>query len=101
MVIRPKSIATVVVVFVSTPDRSSMPVPASVRISSVRIGPISLTEPTIVVLPAPKWPAMRILTAVGRKVPPASEGVETMHDRLEDEVGRRRGAGRGGPGDDE
>ena len=33
--------------------------------SSVRSGSTSLTEPTIVVLPTPKPPAMRILTAIG------------------------------------
>ena len=44
--IRPKSIATVVVDFVSTPSRSSIPVPISVSVSSVRSGRISLTAPT-------------------------------------------------------
>src|SRR5688572_1356341 len=64
-VIRPKSIATVVVALSSTPDRSSISVPASVRISSVCNGRISLTEPTSVVLPTPKPPAITILTACG------------------------------------
>src|SRR2546423_367334 len=62
-VIRPKSIATVVVVFPSTPSARSTPRLASVMYSSVRSGRISLTEPTIVVLPAPNPPAMRIFSA--------------------------------------
>jgi len=65
MVIRPKSIATVVVCLCSTPDRSSTPTLSSVRYSSVRSGRISLTEPTRVVLPTPKPPATRIFKATG------------------------------------
>ena len=71
MVMRPKSIATVVVVLPSTPDRSSMPTPGSVSTSSVRSGRVSLTAPTMVVLPTPKPPATRILIAVGSGVAPA------------------------------
>ena len=65
MVIRPKSIATVVVVLPSTPEMSSVPTPASVSTSSVCSGRISLTAPTSVVLPTPKPPAMRIFSASG------------------------------------
>src|SRR5689334_1190788 len=80
---RPKSMATVVVVLVSTPRRSSMPTPASVRVSSVRSGRISLTAPTIVVLPTPKPPAIRILMVAGM-----SERLESIDHRLEEVVGR-------------
>lgn len=62
-VTRPKSIATVVVVFPSSPASSSTPTLASVITSSVRSGAISLTEPTSVVLPTPNAPTTRILTA--------------------------------------
>ena len=65
MVIRPKSMATVVVAFCSTPSSESTFSPRSLRISSVRSGRISLTEPTSVVLPAPKPPAIRILIVIG------------------------------------
>src|SRR5579871_746175 len=63
MVIRPKSIATVVVFFCSTPSSRSTPTPACVIDSSVCSGRISLTAPTRVVLPTPKPPATRILSA--------------------------------------
>ena len=74
--IRPKSIATVVVFLSSTPEVSSIPTLLSVSSSSVRSGRISLTDPTSVVLPAPKPPATRILMAVGsrRSPSPGSEG---------------------------
>src|SRR6266508_6290770 len=60
---RPKSRATVVVVFCSTPAKSSTPKLVSVMSSSVRSGAISLTVPTIVVFPTPNPPAISILTA--------------------------------------
>ncbi len=63
--IRPKSKATVVVLLDATPSRLSMPTLASVMISSVVSGSISLTAPTKVVLPTPKPPATRSLTEVG------------------------------------
>src|ERR1700722_411333 len=63
MVIRPKSSATVVVVFPATPVRSSKAAPISESRSSVRRGLISLMAATMVVLPTPKPPAMRTLTA--------------------------------------
>lgn len=59
-VIRPKSMATVVVVFASTPARLSVLVLAVVIVSSVLSGAISLTAPTIVLLPAPNPPATTI-----------------------------------------
>ena len=58
---RPKSIATVVVLFSGTPVRSSTPVLAAVITASVVNGVISETAPTSVVLPTPNPPATRIL----------------------------------------
>src|SRR6478609_8749715 len=94
MVIRPKSIATVLVVLRSTPPRSSTSVPAAVNCSSVRRGLISLTAPTRVVLPTPKPPATRIFRA--RSV--LSEGAKPMDDLLEDVFVREEG-GRDGSAD--
>jgi hypothetical protein len=74
MVIRPKSMATVVVVLCSTPEVSSTSSPSTDRVSSVRSGSISLTAPTSVVLPAPNPPATTIFTAVG--MAPAGLGSE-------------------------
>src|ERR1700738_1623565 len=85
MVIRPKSIATVVVVLSSTPARSSVPMLASVSISSVCSGMISLQDATNVVFPTPKPPATRILRAVGILDGFAwSERPEAIYHRLED-----------------
>src|SRR6478609_10273892 len=83
MVMQPKSIATVVVCLVSTPDRSSTPTPRLVNVSSVRSGSISETVPTRVVLPAPKPPATRILIALGSLTCPASrlECAESIEHR--------------------
>src|SRR4051812_9104034 len=53
---RPKSIATVVVVLLGVADRSSTPTEADVMTASVRRGTISDTAPTKVVLPAPNPP---------------------------------------------
>src|SRR4051794_33524564 len=66
IVMRPKSIATVVVFFDGTAEASSTCRPAAVITASVVSGVISEMAPTMVVLPAPKPPAMRILTAVIR-----------------------------------
>src|SRR5215207_10780390 len=81
---RPKSIATVVVDFSSTPVVSSTPTLASVSNSSVRSGRISLTAPTNVVLPAPKPPAISIFTATGSSSagPMRLERTETTDHRL-------------------
>src|SRR5919198_626796 len=70
-VIRPKSIATVVVVLPRTPDRSSIPSDSAVITASVVSGVISETEPTNVVLPTPKPPAITILTGIGADPRPA------------------------------
>src|SRR6516162_4004064 len=74
--IRPKSMATVVVVFRSTPAVSSMPVPRSLSTSSVRSGRISLIVRTSVVLPTPNPPAMMILVMIGAAA--RSEGLESI-----------------------
>src|SRR6201987_5541251 len=63
-VIRPKSMAPVVVFLSGTCDRSSTSVLATVMTASVVSGVISDTEPTKVVLPTPKPPATTILTDV-------------------------------------
>src|SRR5690606_25188552 len=62
--IRPKSNATVVVVFVATALVSSTPTPAWVITSSVSSGRISLTEQTRVVLPTPTPPTTTIFRPV-------------------------------------
>src|SRR4051812_4902073 len=64
IVIRPKSMATVVVSLPGTLDASSMPCPAEVITASVVSGSISETAPTIVVLPTPKPPATTIFAEV-------------------------------------
>src|SRR5512142_2795641 len=64
MVIRPKSIATVVVALPGTFDASSTPWPAEVITASVVSGSISDTAPTSVVLPTPKPPATTIFAEV-------------------------------------
>src|SRR5215212_726877 len=89
--IRPKSIATVVVVFCGRPARSSTCEPAEVMTASVVSGTISDTEPTSVVLPAPNPPAMTILTEVSFAAAPGaprSEVAESTEHLLEEgEVG--------------
>src|SRR4051794_21392296 len=61
---RPKSMATVVVVLSPVGVRSSMPAEADVMTASVRSGLISDTAPTNVVLPTPKPPATTIFAEV-------------------------------------
>src|SRR5687768_11916958 len=65
-VMRPKSMATVVVVLAPMWRVSSMPVEALVMAASVRSGSISEIAPTNVVLPTPNPPAMTNLTDVMR-----------------------------------
>ena len=60
--IRPKSIATVVVVLPGTALTSSRPTEAVVSASSVTSGGISDSACTIVVLPTPNPPAITILS---------------------------------------
>src|ERR1043165_9803707 len=66
MLIRPKSMATVVVILPGTCRLSSTPTPAEVMIASVVSGVISESDPTSVVLPTPKPPAMTIFADVTR-----------------------------------
>src|ERR1700760_4848370 len=66
MLIRPKSIATVVVILPGTCRLSSTPTPAEVMIASVVRGVISETAPTSVVFPTPNPPAMTIFADVTR-----------------------------------
>src|SRR5215472_19073817 len=95
-VIRPKSMATVVVVLSSTPSSSSTRTLGSLSISSVRNGLISLTEDTSVVLPAPKPPAMRILidtgSATADSTSESSKGISDIleHSRVGQPVPSRR-----------
>src|SRR5256885_9879374 len=70
---RPKSIATVVVVLPSTPVTLSMSTLAVVSVSSVVSGSISLTAPTNVVLPTPKPPAIRIFSCLGKGASKSAE----------------------------
>src|SRR5690242_2808263 len=66
MLMRPKSMATVVVILPGTCRLSSTPTPAEVMMASVVSGVISETDPTSVVLPTPKPPAMTIFADVTR-----------------------------------
>src|SRR5690348_17714120 len=66
MLIRPKSMATVVVILPGTCRLSSTPSPAEVMMASVVSGVISETEPTSVVFPTPNPPAMTIFADVTR-----------------------------------
>src|ERR1700756_3801912 len=77
-VIRPKSMATVVVFFSGTWDRSSTSVEATVITASVVNGWISDTEPTKVVLPTPKPPATTIFTDVIAEASPPPWGRATL-----------------------
>src|SRR3954452_23595546 len=105
MLMRTKSIATVVAVFVSEPYLSSTPTPACVMVSSVVSGLISLTEPTMVVLPTPKPPTITIFTAAWavcgrwssvRGPVMVSELLKSMHHRFEEgTVGQRLADDRG------
>src|ERR671922_1253670 len=63
-VIRPKSMATVVVVLSGTAAVSSTPTDSAVMSCSVVSGGISDTDPTKVVLPAPNPPATRTLSGM-------------------------------------
>src|SRR3954469_13882176 len=77
IVMRPKSIATVVVVLFGTPAISSTWAPATVITASVVSGVISETDPTNVVLPTPKPPATTIFTDVmALPAPDSTAGLE-------------------------
>src|SRR3954454_14971247 len=65
MVTRPKSMATVVVVLWLPEPASSTPTDSEVIGASVVSGLISERAPTVVVLPTPNPPEMRIFTGIG------------------------------------
>src|SRR5690554_3021769 len=95
---RPKSMATVVVVFRSvTPPASSMPSDFSVIAASVLSGSMSEIEPMNVVLPTAKPPAITILTTVGAATgaaagtTAASEGCDAIEDTLQETQGQTAG----------
>src|SRR5690606_30204155 len=94
-VMRPKSMATVVVVLSPVWVRSSMPADADVMTASVRSGLISETAPTNVVLPTPKPPATTIFAEVVERLsetaPPLELAKSTEHPFEQCHV---RGAGR-------
>src|SRR5262245_42481925 len=96
---RPKSIATVVVVFGDMPAGSSKPSPTAVMAASVVTGGISDTAPTSVVLPTPKPPATTIFTGIGttRRAPASGLEGDDAIDQPPDEgdvVARRDRGGR-------
>src|SRR6185295_14378565 len=76
---RPKSMATVVVVLPPVWVRSSIPADADVITASVRSGLISETAPTNVVLPTPKPPATTIFAEVVARPPPSELAKSTEH----------------------
>src|ERR1041385_9230176 len=78
-VMRPKSMATVVVVLSPVWVRSSMPALADVMTASVRSGLISETAPTNVVLPTPKPPATTIFAEVVARAGPLELAKSTEH----------------------
>src|SRR5690606_32644714 len=91
---RPKSIATVVVVLRSvTPPASSTPTECSVMAASVFRGSMSEIEPMNVVLPTANPPAITILTTVGATCDSvgatgASEGCDAIEDTLQKTEGQ-------------
>src|SRR4051812_44025383 len=80
---RPKSIATVVVVLSSAEFSGSIVLLAWVIHASVFTGGISETELTSVVLPTPNPPATTILTDVRRRGRPSGKLTESMDDFLQ------------------
>src|SRR4029453_2664908 len=82
---RPKSMATVVLVFRSVwPPASSMPTECSVIAASVDSGSMSEIEPMKVVLPTANPPATTILTVVGAaSVPVGGEATSERGNAIE------------------
>src|SRR5690242_4716795 len=85
-VMRPKSIATVVVDFAGVWARSSTPTDSLVTRASVRSGTISETDPTRVVLPTPNPPAMTIFVDAAVRLTPgeALESTESTEGPFEE-----------------
>ena len=80
-VMRPKSRAAVVSTLSGVRVATSTPTPTSVIAASVDSGSISEIEPTVVVLPTPKPPAMTTLSATGIGV--RSEVTDTLQQPFE------------------
>src|SRR5512140_2715724 len=84
-VIRPKSMATVVVDLPGVLARSSTPSDSLVTSASVRSGTISETDPTRVVFPTPKPPATTIFVEAVRLAPwGALESTESTEGPFEE-----------------
>src|SRR2546430_643518 len=99
IVMRPKSMATVVPVFCIPGMATSMPRLSTVISASVRSGSISEIEPMNVVLPTAKPPATTIFIdtgmAAGRRCAVRSKSAESIEQPLE-ECDIRRRVGRSG-----
>src|SRR3954447_14084674 len=80
-VMRPKSSAAVVSTLSGVSVATSTPTPTSVMAASVVSGSISEIEPTVVVLPTPKPPAMTTLSAMGAGA--RSEATDTLQQSFE------------------
>src|SRR6266498_5165354 len=89
-VIRPKSIATVVVVFCDRPVTSSTPTDRTLMLSSVVSGGISDSDPTKVVFPTPKPPATRTLSEISsssaKRLGRVSAGAKSIDQPPEDRL---------------
>src|SRR6266566_1854329 len=85
IVTRPKSSATVVVVFWLPEPGRSIPIATVVIAASVVSGSISDRAPTNVVLPTPKPPDTTIFTGTGGSRPPPAhpDGEASRRDRSE------------------
>src|SRR5262245_29442780 len=83
-VMRPKSMATVVVVLSGTAAVSSTPTDRAVMFASVVSGVTSDTAPTKVVLPAPNPPATRTLSGMSsRRVGGSGRRLSTRTESIE------------------
>src|SRR3954447_20615303 len=83
-VMRPKSIATVVVDLAGVWARSSTPTDSLVTSASVRSGTISETDPTRVVLPTPNPPATTIFVDAAARLPlESTESTEGPFEEVE------------------
>src|SRR5215467_13178275 len=92
-VIRPKSMATVVVVFSSEPCSGSTVLLAWVIHASVLTGGISETVPTRVVFPTPNPPATTIFAEVTFGGTRSGELAKAINDSLQQPVVVGRGVG--------
>ena len=81
--IRPKSMATVVVDLPGVLARSSTPSDSFVTSASVRSGTISDTDPTRVVLPTPNPPAITIFVEAVRLPLESTESTEGPFEQIQ------------------